>query len=56
MHFLGFSSTHDKVGRLFDVRIRADGLPESWSFYLPLIDAQRVAMFDFFRAYRGLPS
>jgi len=52
----GHALADDKVGRLFDVRIRADGLPEPSSFYLPLTDQQRVAMFDFFRAYCGLPS
>ena len=44
----------DKVGRLFDVRLRADGLPDPASFYLPLTDDQRVAMFAFFKDYCGL--
>ena len=51
----GHALADDKVGRLFDVRISADGLPEASSFYLPLTDDQRVAMFDFFRDYCGLP-
>ena len=52
----GHALADDKVGRLFDVRIGADGLPEPSSFYLPLTDEQRVAMFDFLKAYCGLPA
>jgi hypothetical protein len=52
----GHALADDKVGRLFDVRIKADGLPEASSFYLPLTDEQRVAMFTFLKMHCGLPA
>lgn len=45
----------DKVGRLFGMKVLADGLSEGASFYLPLKASQRVALFDFFRSHCGLP-
>lgn len=45
----------DKVGTLFDVVVRAPGLDDDASFFLPLDRAQRSAFFAFFRSYCGLP-
>jgi hypothetical protein len=45
----------DKVGTLFDVVVKAPGLGQNASFYLPLDKAQRTAFFDFFRSSCGLP-
>ncbi|MET0447479.1 MAG: hypothetical protein ABW004_03695 [Aeromicrobium sp.] len=45
----------DKVGTLFGVKVRAPGLDDDASFFLPLEKAQRSAFFAFFRSYCGLP-
>ncbi|MET0931115.1 MAG: hypothetical protein ABWX74_16460 [Aeromicrobium sp.] len=44
----------DKVGTLFGVSVRATGLADTASFFLPLDTAQRSAFFAFFRTYCGL--
>ena len=43
----------DKVGTLFGVRVRATGLSDDAEFYLPLTQAQRAALHDFFGTHCG---
>jgi hypothetical protein len=43
----------DKVGTLFGVRVRATGLAGDAEFYLPLTQAQRTALHDFFGTHCG---
>lgn len=45
----------DKVGTLFDVDVLADGLPAGTSYYLPIDEATRTALYEFFRDHCGLP-
>lgn len=44
----------DKVGTLFSVEVRAPGLDDKASFFLPLTKSQRSAFFTFFRTSCGL--
>ncbi|MET0469053.1 MAG: hypothetical protein ABWZ87_09935, partial [Aeromicrobium sp.] len=44
----------DKVGTLFGVAVRAPGLADNASFFLPLTKPQRSAFFTFFRTHCGL--
>lgn len=44
----------DKVGTLFGVAVRAPGLADNASFFLPLTKEQRSAFFAFFRTHCGL--
>ncbi|MGA8987542.1 hypothetical protein [Aeromicrobium sp.] len=44
----------DKVGRLFPVKVVADGVGEQASYFLPLSRSQRKAFLDYFRERCGL--
>lgn len=44
----------DKVGTLIGVRVKADGLPEGTSFYLPISASTRAALHDFYADACGL--
>lgn len=46
----------DKVGRLFAVKVIADGLAPDASYFLPLSTPQRKAMYSFFRSHCSLTS
>lgn len=50
----GHALADDKVGRLFDVKVKGYVVGEGASFYLPLTTPQRTAFFDFYRSYCGL--
>lgn len=44
----------DKVGRLFPVTVLGDGVADGASFFMPLTQAQKGALLDYFRSSCGL--